>query len=152
MIHTQYDETALYDIKVMVNSEVDKDINYFGLPKEKFIYEGRVYEPFQLQELSFFGQEFLDDDNSYETIPFTEISKYKPQHIAQEYYGNPRLAYLILYANKISAVTDFTPEKLNGEIKIIKFSILLEISNLIDLKNQDGISTVTITDCPIFEF
>jgi len=152
MIHTAYDETAIYDFKVAIENSTDMNINYFGLPKEKYLYNNIVYEPFQLSELAFFGADYFEDELNFTTIDFTELYKYKPQYIAHDYYGNPKLAYLILYANKIDSVVDFTPENLNGQIKIMKFEKLLEISNGIDLKDLKGISSLVLNDSIVYEF
>lgn len=152
MIHTAYDETLIFDYKIALQNNTDMNINYFGLPKEKYVYNGITYEPFQLTELAFFGAEYFENPDNFIEIDFTEIYKYKPQYLAHEYYGNPKLGYLILYANKLDSVVEFIPENLNGKIKIMKFEKLLEISNGIDLKDLRGKTSIEIKDNVVYDF
>jgi len=152
MISTTFSDEQQYDVEKAIKTDTLRNSNSFGLPVSKLLFDGEVLiEPFQLTELGFFGETFFEDENNFDIVEYTDKYKFKPQYLAKEYYGNPRLSYLILYANNLSDITDFKNDYLSAGIKVIKFSVLIRISNLIDSRNRFTEQIEPMNDITIYK-
>lgn len=73
-------------------------------------------------------QKFLTEENLY-IIEVDRSYKYRPDLLAQIFYGNQEYFHLILMANGMKTILEFIPEKYNHLIMIFKPEALIRILN-----------------------
>jgi len=143
MLHTQYADSAVGDIEQSVSTQASTE-NFLGLHKQSIVYDDKEFEPFRFEELAFFSDAL--EGEPYDEVEFEQKYKYKPQYIAKEFFGNPRLGYIILYFNRLTTISDFTPKNVGRKIKVPKLSTLLKISDIVDRKEMNTPRYISVVD------
>ncbi len=63
-------------------------------------------------------------------IDVPETYKYRPERIANQYYGHESYYPIILAANNIGSLLQFIPSEFNYKIKLVKSAVIQQILNI----------------------
>jgi len=69
----------------------------------------------------------LFTDENFEIFQIDDSYKFRPDKVAYEVYRNDYFYPLILYANNISSILQFTPDIIGTEIKYLKPEIVSKL-------------------------
>jgi len=104
-----------------------------GLPRTKFVFQDIELNSFSFFHLNFFGKAIL---NNLEEVEFLMEWNYKPQFVAEEFLGDPRLHHIILFANGITSIEEFTSSFIGFKVKIPRKDVLDYITTEIRRMNM----------------
>jgi hypothetical protein len=90
--------------------------------------ENSIYSPQPESILRSNIQKFLSEENLY-ILEVDNTYKYRPDLLAQIFYGSQEYFHLVLMANGMKTFLEFVPEKTNNLVMIFKPAILVKILN-----------------------
>lgn len=117
MLITNYDVTTQYNLDAIIDANIDLlSTPIYGLTNDINMYKSQAFEEFAFSDFTFYSAILYSDTIEVE---FDIKYKYQPGLVAFDYYGDIKLAHLVLHSNKIDEPLKFTEEYIQTDALII---------------------------------